>query len=68
MKTLLALIAMSMMLIFGASVAYADDTTIAVDPDDPNSYILVIHANVAQGQGDPALTAGHAWITLHSAL
>ena len=67
MKTLMALIAMSMLLVFGASVAYADDTTIAVDPEDPNPYILVIHANVAEGQGDPALTDGHAWLTLHSA-
>ena len=67
MKALSAMIAMIVMLIFGASVAYAHDTTIAVDPAETNPYILVIHANVAEGQGDPGLTAGHAWLTLHSA-
>ena len=67
MKTLIAIISMSVMLVFGATVAYADDTTIAVDPAETDPYILVIHANVAEGVGDPVLTDGHAWLTLHSA-
>ncbi|MDP6716705.1 MAG: hypothetical protein QF368_19045 [SAR202 cluster bacterium] len=67
MKTLLTMFAMSVLFIFGASVAFADDTTIAVDPEETDPYILVIHSNVAEGVGDPGLTAGHAWLTLHSA-
>ena len=67
MKTILTLIAMSMLFILGAAVAYADDTTIAADPAATDPYILVIHSNVAEGVGDPGLTAGHAWLTLHSA-
>lgn len=27
----------------------------------------MIHSNVAAGQGDPGITDGHAWLTLHAA-
>ncbi|MCP3942498.1 MAG: hypothetical protein GY710_13570 [Desulfobacteraceae bacterium] len=30
-----------------------------------NPWILCVHSNVAEGVGNPDMTAGHSWLTLH---